>query len=643
MSSFLTPKRSRFSAALFVSTVCGLCLPSYAGDLDGYQDNAELQLMLTDMASESQHVFVSVLGESLDGRPIHLITLSTNDSGKTKPALLITAGIDGRSLVSTETALRIAQQVTSEHQSILEEVTIYIIPRVNPDGAALNLEALTMGHVGNTRSLDSDRDRETGEDPNEDLNGDGYITMMRRLNPPIEDPPTHLADPDDPRLNIKPDPKEDQRATYTLYTEGIDNDGDGQLNEDGIGSVDLNKNFMHGWPEYDVDSGSYPLSEPESKLLADFVLSHDNIVMAYTLGQHDNLINIPDSKTKDITGRAPKGIDAKDLPMYERVAEFFKESTEQTNAPKTDHAGSFQSWLYAQKGIPSFASVVWGRPDVESPKGADSESDQGGSEPKEADAVDENAPKPSGIGDISQETVDELTAAYEAQTGETVDPAMAASVTPEMLEAFALELGIEIIRVNSQPDEEPASTPKKEKKIKLSEEGKWLNYFEQEAINGFVDWEPYDHPSLGAVEIGGFHALSRTNPPAAHLEVLGVQHTAFILELLEAKPIHEFVGPEIKPLSKGLYEIRFAIENNGLLPATSGYNSTNRGSKPIVVRLSTPVEQIVTGQRVSMSWNIQPNGTRWEHRWIVRSDDISSVSIEIIDPRFGKTTLQLGK
>lgn len=45
-----------------------------------------------------------------------------------------------------------------------------------------------------------------------------------------------------------------------------------------------------------------------------------------------------------------------------------------------------------------------------------------------------------------------------------------------------------------------------------------LRWVDQNAPSGFVDWEPFDHPQLGAVEIGGWDDLHVwTNPPATHL------------------------------------------------------------------------------------------------------------------------------
>lgn len=607
---------------------------------DGYMNNQALAEAVESIADSSEHAWVETIGESLGGHAIQLITLAGSaDSAANHPALLITAGIDGRHLVGTETATRIAQRILADHSDVLDSMTIYIIPRVNPDGAELNLSSLTMGYQGNSRVTDDDRDRANDEDGADDLNGDGFITMMRRLNPPIEDQATHLADPDDPRLNIKPDTKDGQRASFTLYTEGIDNDGDGQINEDGLGNVNLDQNFMHDWPEYATHSGRYQLSEPETMAIAEFVLGHNNIVMAITLGQHDNLVNAPDSKSKNITKRAPKGIDAKDADLYKHAGELFKEATGQKTAPKEDIAGSFHSWLYAQRGIPSFATVVWTRPVIEN--GDDDTGDES-SETDTASDADDSGLKPSGIGDIAQVTVDELMDAFEAENGQPVDESMMAMVTPEMLEGFAAQAGIVVQRVKvAEPVNEPAMD-KKDKKKKKSDDAKWLEYFEHAGINGFVEWEAFNHPTLGAVEIGGFVPLSKVNPPADQLDELAEKQTAFVIDLIEARPQVSIVGPEINELSNGLYEVRFAIVNDGEMPTSTVYSQSSRTVRPIVIRLSSEVKNILTGQRVARVWGIDANGGRSEHRWIIRSKNIDEETIEIIDPRFGNQTLHLG-
>tara|TARA_R110002072_G_scaffold42064_11_gene118013 strand:- start:31274 stop:33226 length:1953 start_codon:yes stop_codon:yes gene_type:complete len=643
----MTPIRTAGVGLLLSFALAGTAV-AQSENQDGYLSNNALFDSAKALDASSTHAWLSTIGSSLAGQPIHLITLgSSKGTASDHPAMLITAGIDGRQLASTETAMRIANRIIESHTDLLDEMTIYIVPRLNPDGAARNLKSLSMGDAGNTRPVDDDRDRLLNEDAPEDLNNDGYITTMRRLNPPIDDIPTHLADPDDPRLNIEPDLKEDQHASFTIYPEGIDNDGDGQINEDGFGSVDLDQNFMHRWPEHATHAGRYPLSEPEAHAIAQFVLENDHIVMALTLGRHDNLVNLPQSGAKDISGAAPKEIDSKDSDLYKQASELFKEAVGYKEAPKHDTAGSFHAWLYAQRGIPSFAANAWARPELESAD--DNDQDQEPAETPAAEAPNaEPRLTPSGVGDISMETLEELMDAYEAFTGEPVDQTMMGMITPDMVEQYAAQAGIQIRRVT--PEAEPkADKPKsddKPKKKKLSDDAKWLAYFEQAGITGFVDWQPYDHPTLGKVEIGGFVPLAKINPPSSELDPIADKMTAFVVDLIDARPQLSIVGPEIKQLADGLYEVRVSIVNEGAMPTTTAYSQSKRTIRPIVLRLSTPVDQIIQGQRVSRIWGIAPDGGRSDHHWIFRTssdEDITDITIEINDPRLGNHSIKLSQ
>ena len=80
------------------------------------------------------------------------------------------------------------------------------------------------------------------EDGPDDINGDGHITTMR-----IKDTLGRLrTDPADKRLMITIKPGEKGEWTR-LGQEGIDNDGDGLVNEDSEGFVDGNRNWGFNW------------------------------------------------------------------------------------------------------------------------------------------------------------------------------------------------------------------------------------------------------------------------------------------------------------------------------------------------------------------------------------------------------------
>ncbi|MFV8227118.1 hypothetical protein ACNKXV_14300, partial [Christiangramia aquimixticola] len=86
------------------------------------------------------------------------------------------------------------------------------------------------------------------EDPEEDLDGDGIIYQMRKKASTQEEKEkaNFVIDPKDPkgRLMKRTFPG---KGDYLVYTEGIDNDGDGSYNEDGIGGLDLHRNYPENW------------------------------------------------------------------------------------------------------------------------------------------------------------------------------------------------------------------------------------------------------------------------------------------------------------------------------------------------------------------------------------------------------------
>ena len=66
---------------------------------------------------------------------------------------------------------------------------------------------------------------------------------------------------------------------FQVLTEGIDDDRDGLYNEDGLGGIDMNRNFPRNWGlEFEqAGAGPFPLSEPETRATIEFLSSHRNI------------------------------------------------------------------------------------------------------------------------------------------------------------------------------------------------------------------------------------------------------------------------------------------------------------------------------------------------------------------------------
>ena len=82
-----------------------------------------------------------------------------------------------------------------------------------------------------------------------------------------------MIDPADERALKRADATKGESGAYKVYFEGIDNDGDGFINEDGPGGVDLNRNFQHAYPYWQGDAGPHMVSEVETRAIMDFAIA----------------------------------------------------------------------------------------------------------------------------------------------------------------------------------------------------------------------------------------------------------------------------------------------------------------------------------------------------------------------------------
>jgi hypothetical protein len=233
-------------------------------------------------------------GKSYQGRDIIVLTITDKkaDEPGNKPGFWIDGNIHSIELQGTEMALYTAWYLCEMYndnafiKQLLEDKTFYISPTINPDAR----EYFTSVGVPPRSGLvprDNDRDGLLDEDGYDDLNNDKNISQMRRKDPNGE----FKADPKDPRRMIRVAPGE--KGDYELLGfEGIDNDGDGLINEDGPGGYDGNRDWGFNWEPNYVQNGAdkYPFSLPENQAIRDFTLKHRNITGAQSFHNFGGMI-----------------------------------------------------------------------------------------------------------------------------------------------------------------------------------------------------------------------------------------------------------------------------------------------------------------------------------------------------------------
>ncbi len=306
------------------------------------------------------------IGKSVEGRDLWCLTLNNPKTGSEahKAAMYVDGNIHGNEVQGGEACLYLAWYLTENYGKVdrvtklVDERVFYIIPTVNPDGRAHWFDNPNTTHSsrGGKAPLDDDRDGVADEDGYDDLDGDGSITMMRRKDPNGR----FRVDPADPQGLIPAKP--DQQGEYELLgPEGIDNDGDGDVNEDLPGGYDMNRNFPADWqpPHVQFGAGPYPLCWPETRAMADFVRAHPNVAGVQAFHNFGGMIlRGPGHPTRE--GEYPRedervaaqigDIGQKMLPFYKSMI-IYKDLY--------GVHGGFVNWTYEHEGIFSFTNELY--------------------------------------------------------------------------------------------------------------------------------------------------------------------------------------------------------------------------------------------------------------------------------------------
>lgn len=570
---------------------------------EGYLDHAALGASLRKVAAEFPgRVKLEPLARTLQGREVWLVTLGTaTDSGHSaarKPAILVVANLEADHVVGSQVALGMIEKIARDPEWIrrLERCTIHVVPRLNPDGAERFLGRPRGEIRTNLQPIDRDRDGRSGEDGPDDINGDGLVLSMR-----VKDgKATLVQDPADPRLLRKADPAKGERPVYSEYAEGIDNDRDGKLNEDPPGGVNLNRNWPHRWTEFDPETGFSPASEPETHALIRFAFDHPEIAAVWSFGLGDNLASPP--KKPEAT------FDDADLQIFVELSRLFARGAgDQGKARKPEGQ---------EKDRPA------------PPK------DQ--ADTKKAETPAEPKSRPSGEGSASPASTTASSVA-----GATTDGALSEWAYHQFgVVGLASRVwrGPELPAPKAGNDGAPAGA------IPADGEARWL-YWNDHVMGGraFVPFAPFDHVSLGKVELGGWKPGVRLNPPIERVEPLARIHLGFLGELAERLPRLAIRDVKVEARGGGIFRVSATVANDGGLPTALARGVRARKADPVRVRLEPDAGKVLAGPARAQIDTLGGSGGRKEFRWLVlapeaRPDaaDPPAVTLHVSSPKAGE-------
>lgn len=327
-----------------------------------YLSTSDLNQELRDMGQRRPDLMrVDLLARTSEAREVLVATVSSQSSIQRheEPGLLAVAGLEGNDLVGSASLLHWLQTLIRDYdvepsvRQLLDRVTIYIIPRLNPDAADLYFELPQRESLVNSTAFDDDHDGFLDEDGPEDLNGDGQISMMRVKDPNGE----FMLDPLDPRLLLKADPAKGERGEWRLMVEGRDNDSDETWNEDPVGGVNLNRNFPYGHRYFAADSGAHPLSEDVTRALAEFVIARPHAGIVFAFGSGDVLTHTPKTEPPK---SPPATIHERDIDILRELGKQWRDALGvKKEIPGGIPAGSFASWAYFHRGRLGVETRPW--------------------------------------------------------------------------------------------------------------------------------------------------------------------------------------------------------------------------------------------------------------------------------------------
>jgi len=578
----------RHGASFFPLANYPMTKPKVAGEIDfqHYHTYGEVNFFLNKWAKDFPNlVDIYSVGKSFEGRDIWQITITNKATGKDtdKPAMFIEGNRHSGEVTAGECALWIGWYVLSNYgkdpeiTKLVDTKTLYLKPKNNPDGSDLYL-LTAQSNRSTVRPYDDDGDGLLDEDPPEDIDGDGFILQIRKKVEPGKG--TMVIDPADKsgRLMIR---AADGKGDYMTYSEGIDNDSDGRVNEDGIGGLDLHRNYVENWrpmPGLDFTgrgwtqggSGEYPLSETETRAVVMFLLEHPNVSIGQTMDT-----SVPMLLHGPSTSRMDEGMFPEDAKIYKYFDEEGKKITGYARAGDT-----YYDYSVGSRGERGAGPGGAGAPPA---RGAGA-GQRGG-----------QAPAMDAGGELRGSPI--------------------FGHSPDFGYSYygSVWYGDELWNGGSLKDYDGDGRATPLERLRFIDEELGGKYF--------IPWHKATHPTLGEVEIGGFSPkFWSQNPPPELLEEWIKKEGMFNMLLYKSLPQVKIVSTKIQPVKKeaGTFEIVSVFTNEGFLPTALKQADRVKIVRPDAVQITLPAGLEFVGSRARQEIGYLQSKQMKEVRWKVK-------------------------
>lgn len=328
-----------------------------------YWEYSKVETWVRQFAADNpEWVSLEVLGTTALGRPILLLSLGEKPAET--PAFWIDAGTHAAEWTGVMALLYALEQwgnfaATFQGKVWFQNNTIFALPCISPDG----YQALMEGEPFLRSTLRAPKNGvfRQGLDP-QDIDGDGRVLFMRWKDPAGPYVVDEEADFGMRRRRLDDDPSE----ACILSQEGmfVEWDGVSWTQASLKHGLDLNRNFPVNWSPFEMfgmDSGEYPLSELESRVMMEAVIARPNIAVALTNHTYTGAI-----LTQPYNANTP--LSEQDIDVMESLAQQSVRGTDYkvhrvfpdfTYDAKQLIIGVWADCLTTTLGIPAYTLELW--------------------------------------------------------------------------------------------------------------------------------------------------------------------------------------------------------------------------------------------------------------------------------------------
>ena len=301
---------------------------------------------------------LSTLGQATDGKQVWLLTLCDDSTGthETKPAFWCDGNMHAGEVTGCEAALHLIETLLAQWdaadswtKAVLSTSTVYVLPRMSPDGAEFMLTTPFSCRSSPVTLEPTDYPGFVADD----VDGNGKCLLMRQPDPagPFK------ASSEDPRIMVQrlPHERDPDAVYYRLWPEGLYRDYDGATQKVAQGaafSLDANRQYPFNYEPEGAQrgAGNLPGHLPQVQAAIEGIVSRPNIAVLMNYHTYGAMVIRP-----------PEDELGADFGVYDALTRVGCELTGYAQVVLSNQwtHGDSVAWAIEHRGILSFCNELW--------------------------------------------------------------------------------------------------------------------------------------------------------------------------------------------------------------------------------------------------------------------------------------------